>query len=77
MKTLSDQELQLSPTLVQALGEGETIALTHGEDVFAYVVPAGPSSSKRPFGLAKGEFTVPDDFNDPLPEVESAIYEEA
>ena len=26
--------------------------------------PAGP----RPIGLAKGEFTVPDDFNAPLPE---------
>lgn len=26
-------------------------------------------SSSRPFGLCKGEFTVPDDFDDPLPEV--------
>jgi hypothetical protein len=25
-------------------------------------------SSPRPIGLAKGQFTVPDDFNDPLPE---------
>ncbi len=23
---------------------------------------------RRPFGLCTGEFTVPDDFNDPLPE---------
>ena len=27
-----------------------------------------PSSQPRPTGLAKGQFTVPDDFNAPLPE---------
>jgi hypothetical protein len=27
-----------------------------------------PLSQPRPIGLAKGEFTVPDDFNAPLPE---------
>jgi hypothetical protein len=27
-----------------------------------------PLSQPRPFGLARGQFTVPDDFNAPLPE---------
>jgi hypothetical protein len=27
-----------------------------------------PPSQPRPFGLARGQFTVPDDFNAPLPE---------
>jgi hypothetical protein len=27
-----------------------------------------PLLQPRPMGLAKGQFTVPDDFNDPLPE---------
>jgi hypothetical protein len=27
-----------------------------------------PLSQPRPIGLAKGQFTVPDDFNAPLPE---------
>ena len=27
-----------------------------------------PLSQQRPIGLAKGQFTVPDDFNAPLPE---------
>jgi hypothetical protein len=27
-----------------------------------------PSAQLRPIGLAKGQFTVPDDFNAPLPE---------
>jgi hypothetical protein len=29
----------------------------------------------RVFGSAKGEFTVPDDFNDPDPEIEDLFYE--
>ena len=29
---------------------------------------ASEKSSQRPFGLCAGEFTVPDDFDDPLPE---------
>ena len=29
---------------------------------------APPLSQPRPIGLAKGQFTVPDDFNAPLPE---------
>ena len=32
-------------------------------------IPApAPLSQLRPIGLAKGQFTVPDDFNTPLPE---------
>ena len=29
---------------------------------------ASEESSQRPFGLCAGDFTVPDDFDDPLPE---------
>jgi hypothetical protein len=29
---------------------------------------------KRTFGSAKGEFTVPDDFNDPDPDIENLFY---
>lgn len=34
------------------------------------VVPAASTKNRQPrrFGLAAGEFVVPDDFNDPLPE---------
>ena len=31
-------------------------------------LPERPLSSSRPFGLAKGEFVVPDDFDAPLPD---------
>jgi hypothetical protein len=41
---------------------GETV------DIIVTVVAAEPQKGRRPFGLAKGEFVVPDDFDDPLPE---------
>jgi hypothetical protein len=34
-----------------------------------------PLSHPRPVGLAKGQFTVPDDFNAPLPEDELRTFE--
>ena len=34
-----------------------------------------PLSQPRPIGLAKGQFTVPDDFNAPLPEDVSQTFE--
>jgi hypothetical protein len=33
-----------------------------------------PENEKRRFGSAKGEFTVPDDFNDPLNEIDNLFY---
>jgi len=32
------------------------------------ILAPAPLTGLRPFGLAKGQFTVPDDFNAPLPE---------
>lgn len=32
------------------------------------ILDSSPLSQPRPSGLAKGQFTVPDDFNAPLPE---------
>jgi antitoxin (DNA-binding transcriptional repressor) of toxin-antitoxin stability system len=75
MNTIDDQELHLPPSFLKALGAGETLAVTHDSAVVAFVIPAKPSSSKRPYGLAKGEFTVPPDFNEPLPDIEESIYD--
>jgi hypothetical protein len=35
-----------------------------------------PLSQPRPIGLAKGQFTVPDDFNSPLPDDVLQTFEE-
>jgi len=75
MKTIDNKTLKLPVSLITALGAGETIALTEQDGLFAFLVPAHSPASKRPFGLARGEFSVPSDFNDPLPDVEEAIFE--
>ncbi len=48
---------------------GETVVITQADRPVAEIKPI-PSSdhSSRPFGLCAGDFTVPDDFNAPLPD---------
>jgi antitoxin (DNA-binding transcriptional repressor) of toxin-antitoxin stability system len=42
----------------------------------AKLVPINVRGKKRVLGSAKGEFTAPEDFNDPLPkEIEDLFYE--
>ena len=38
------------------------------EDIDRVVESYRQQNKQRPIGLAKGQFTVPDDFNDPLPD---------
>ena len=38
------------------------------EDIDRVVASYRRENKQRPIGLAKGEFIVPDDFNDPLPD---------
>lgn len=38
------------------------------------ILPSFPGG-KRPYGLAKGLFTIPDDFDDPLPDGIQAYFE--
>lgn len=75
MKTINDQDLHLAPSLLKALGAGETLAVTHESALVAFVIPAQPWGENRPSGLAKGDYTVPSDFNEPLQEIEQAVYE--
>jgi prevent-host-death family protein len=59
-----------------ALGE-EVVITDKGEPVAKLVpIPATAKSRRKlRLGSAKGEFTVPDDFNDPLPkEIEDEFY---
>ena len=74
MKTIDSKALKLPDSLIAALGAGEIFALMGQSGLVAFLVPAHPPATKRPFGLAKGEFTVPADFNDPLPELEHNVY---
>ncbi|HEY1014749.1 MAG TPA: hypothetical protein VGE07_18705 [Herpetosiphonaceae bacterium] len=70
MATIDIQEIspQLAE-LLQNLAAGETIIITRANQPLAEVKTLqSESRSLRPWGLAKGQFRVPDDFNDPLPE---------
>jgi antitoxin (DNA-binding transcriptional repressor) of toxin-antitoxin stability system len=48
--------------------EGETLVITQSDRPVAEIRPIEATHRPRPFGLATGEFVVPDDFDDPLPE---------
>jgi antitoxin (DNA-binding transcriptional repressor) of toxin-antitoxin stability system len=53
--------------------EGKEIYLTQSSKVVALLSPASQKeeekeNKERPIGLAQGTFTVPDDFDDPLPD---------
>ncbi|MBE9065731.1 type II toxin-antitoxin system Phd/YefM family antitoxin [Leptolyngbya cf. ectocarpi LEGE 11479] len=47
---------------------GETVVIVHLDQPIAELRPVDNSQQLRPFGLCTGEFTVPDDFDAPLPE---------
>ncbi len=48
---------------------GETLVIMKANKPLAEVKPVSKISAKiRPFGLCEGDFTVPDDFDAPLPE---------
>ena len=71
MKTvgLAEAKAMLS-ALLDRVEKGETFTITRHNEPVAELRPLGPRRSKglRPWGLYKGAFTVPDDFNDPLPD---------
>jgi antitoxin (DNA-binding transcriptional repressor) of toxin-antitoxin stability system len=48
--------------------EGETLVVFREDQAVAEIRPLPDANPLRPFGLAKGEFVVPDDFDAPLPE---------
>ena len=48
--------------------EGETVVVYQGDRAVAEIRPLAESHTLRPIGLAAGEFVVPDDFDEPLPD---------
>ena len=70
MSTVSLQELQLDPnTLLDRVEAGEHLVVVRGGRAVAELRPVPATQpGPRPFGLCAGEFTVPDDFDSPLPD---------
>ncbi|HKV41481.1 MAG TPA: type II toxin-antitoxin system Phd/YefM family antitoxin [Blastocatellia bacterium] len=57
------------PAFLRRVEAGEELTITHAGRAVAEVKPISSSARiARPFGLCGGAFTVPDDFDEPLPE---------
>jgi prevent-host-death family protein len=64
--TIHEAKTHLS-RLLRRVAAGEEIVIARGTTPVAKLVPLdGPR--KRQFGFDKGLYTVPDDFDDPLPD---------
>ena len=60
--------------LLERVALGEEVVIAKAGNPVAKLVPIHGAPKKRVFGSAKGEFTVPDNFNDPDPEIEDLFY---
>ena len=57
------------PAYLRRVEAGETLVIVKAGRPMAEIKPVvSTPKTLRPFGLCAGEFTVPDDFDDPLPE---------
>jgi prevent-host-death family protein len=64
--------------MLDRIALGEEVIITDRGEPIAKLVPMSATTKKRRkfrFGSAKGKFTVPDDFNGPLPkEIEDLFW---
>jgi len=70
MTTITVDEIQRDLfKYLQLVQAGETLTITLADQPLAEIKPVAQSVTQlRPFGLCAGEFTTPDDFDEPLPE---------
>ncbi|MBE9228542.1 type II toxin-antitoxin system Phd/YefM family antitoxin [Phormidium sp. LEGE 05292] len=69
MLNVTVDEIQRDPLkYLRQVEAGETVVIVRAEKAIAELRPIASSKKLRPFGLCAGEFTVPDDFDAPLPE---------
>ncbi|HKI35536.1 MAG TPA: hypothetical protein VKA46_27010 [Gemmataceae bacterium] len=70
MSTISVQDIQRDPlAFLRRVEAGEAFVVVQGERPLAEVRPlATVAAQPRPFGLCAGRFTVPADFDRPLPD---------
>ena len=70
MSTISVQDIQRDPlAFFRRVEAGEAFLIVQGGHPLAEVRPTpAPAAQARPFGLCSGQFTVPTDFDRPLPD---------
>ena len=79
MITISVDEIQRDLLgYLNRVNAGETVLIMQADRPMAELKPvASPAQQQRPFGLCAGEFTIPDDFDAPLPKHVLAEFEGA
>ena len=70
MTQVNIEDIQRDPSkYLQRVEAGESLLILRAGKPIAEVNPIGAAlKAARPFGLSAGKFTVPDDFDAPLPE---------
>ena len=70
MLNVTIDEIQRDPLkYLRQVEAGETFVILQADKPIAELRPVSSKSKQlRPFGLCAGEFTVPEDFDTPLPE---------
>ncbi|MGH3089320.1 MAG: type II toxin-antitoxin system Phd/YefM family antitoxin [Rubrobacteraceae bacterium] len=73
MITVSIDEIRRDPLgYLRRVEAGETLLVARADRLVAEIKPVNNQGTRkektRPAGLCAGEFTVPDDFDEPLPE---------
>jgi antitoxin (DNA-binding transcriptional repressor) of toxin-antitoxin stability system len=76
MLNVTIDEIQRDPLkYLHQVEAGETLIILRSDMPIAELRPIASNKQLRPFGLCKGEFTVPDDFDAPLPEDLLNVFE--
>ncbi len=80
MSTITVDEMERAGiSWLQRVAAGETLLVLQAGEPVAEIKPITPveadDTASRPIGLCAGEFVVPDDFDDPLPEELLAAFE--
>jgi prevent-host-death family protein len=60
--------------LLQRVAMGEEVVIAKAGTPVAKLLPLNSKKPEFKFGSAKGEFVVPDDFNEPDPALEDSFY---
>ena len=69
MINVTVDEIQRDPLkYLRQVETGETLVIVRSDKPIAELRPIASNKQLRPFGLCSGDFTVPDDFDAPLPE---------
>jgi prevent-host-death family protein len=62
--------------ILERVTEGEDVIIMRSNSPIARLVPIRSLPVRRELGWARGEFTVPEDFDAPLPaEIEDSFYQ--